>query len=566
MTASGYEDTYDGAAHKISVTAPEGATVKYGATEGTYDLNAAPSYTNAGNYTTYYQVTKANYSAVAGSQTVSIASKALAVTADAKTKVYGEADPILTYTSVGLVGTDAITGALTRTAGNNVGEYDITQGTLSAGTNYTINYTGAKLTVSQLEAALSWSNTGFTYNGQEQKPTATVSNLIGTDVCTVTVSGATDAGNHTSTASALSNANYKLPEAKTQSFTINPAPLTISVGTYKMQKGEDLPAFQAEYDGFVNGETENVLTTKPTFTTTATSSSNRGDYVVSVSGAVAANYDIAYQNGTLIVTEVVVNEGGTTIEEGEDGYYVVTVDEEGGGSSEGGVISDTQLDNEGKIEVAELTYTRELDAPSGGTADATIEGSDAKLYTTCLPDVPTIAANAKYYTLDAANSTTLTFVEVANSNLAANTPYLVAVTSGSDLDESQNVTNVTLKKEADNSTEKDGFVFKGTLTGLTNAEAAAAGAYILQSGNVWGKVTTAKPTAYIPAFRAYIVSTSANAPEMLNGNLGDGTTNIQNIRTVDLNGTECWYDLNGKRIQKPTKGINIKNGRKVVIK
>ena len=182
-----------------------------------------------------------------------------------------------------------------------------------------------------------------------------------------------------------------------------------------------------------------------------------------------------------------------------------------------------------------------------------------------MAEAPTTAANVKYYTLDAANSTTLTFVEVISP--AANTPYLVAVTSGSDLNESQNVTNVTLKKEADNSTEKDGFAFKGTLTGLSNADAAAVGAYILQSGNVWGKVTTAKPAAYISPFRAYIVSTSATAPDMLNGSLGDGnTTGIQNIRTIDRDGTECWYDLNGKRIQKPAKGINIKNGRKVVVK
>ena len=53
----------------------------------------------------------------------------------------------------------------------------------------------------------------------------------------------------------------------------------------------------------------------------------------------------------------------------------------------------------------------------------------------------------------------------------------------------------------------------------------------------------------------------------MNGTIGDdNTTGIQNVRTVDLDGTECWYDLNGKRIQKPTKGINIQNGRKVMMK
>ena len=488
------------------------------------------------------------------------------VTAKNYTRIYGDVNPVFEYVAEGyeLKGVPVIT--CEANANSPIGEYPIivSRGTVK---NKRATFISGTLTINPLVASLTWSNTELTYNGQEQKPTASVSNLIGNDQCTVTVSGATNAGDYTSTASELSNANYKLSEIaddKSQAFSIAKAALTISGGTYKMRKGETQPEFQAEYYGFVNGEDENVLNSKPTLSTTATSSSNRGNYPVVVSGGDAANYVITRQDGTLTITEVIFDDGGTTIEQGEDDYFVVTIDEEDGVSSENGVISDTQLDNEGKIEVAELTYIRKLDAPSGGTGDVTIEGAAAKLYTTCLPETPTTAANAKYYTLDAANNTTLTFIEV--NSLAANTPYLVAVTSGGNLDESQNLTNVMLKKEADNSMEKDGFAFKGTLTGLTNAEAAAAGAYILQIGNVWGKVTTAHTNAYIPPFRAYIVSTSSNAPELLNRVIGDGnTTGIQNIRTIDQDGTERWYDLNGKRIQ-PTKGVNIHNGRKVVIK
>ena len=525
--------------------------------------------TNAGNHTsTATALSNANYKLPeAKTQAFTIAKAALTITAAAKSKVYGADDPALTYMSSGLVGEDAISGALTRTTGEDVGEYDITQGTLSAGNNYTIAYTGAKLTITQKEAVLSWSNTAFTYNGTEQKPTATVSNLVGEDACTVTVSGATNAGNHTSTATALSNANYKLPEAKTQAFTIAKAPLTISCGEYTMNQGDALPAFEAEFSGFVNGETKTVLITQPVLTTEATSSSALGTYDVIVSGAEAANYEISYQNGSLTIIKVIVDEDGTTIEETEDGY-IVTVDEESGTIGEGGVISDEILDANGCVEVKELTYTRELNAPSGDSGDAIIEGLNAYLYTICLPDIPQAAANAKYYTLDAANNTTLTFTEVDNSNLAANTPYLVAVTSGSNLDESKNLTNVTLKREADNSTEKNGFVFKGTLTGLTNAAGAAAGAYILQGSNVWGRVTTTKTNAYIPPFRAYIVPKDSEASMLLSGNIGDDdVTGVQNIRTVDQDGTEHWYDLNGRSISKPIrKGLYIVNGRKEVVK
>jgi len=252
----------------------------------------------------------------------------------------------------------------------------------------------------------------------------------------------------------------------------------------------------------------------------------------------------------------------------EDGSgYSLTIDEGTIGGSSEAVIPSEILNGEGSVEIAELNYTRELDAPSAGNSDAKIEGNDARLYTICLPDVPATAVNAKYYTLDGASSTTLSFVEVSNSSLAANTPYLVALTSGSDLNESQNVTDVTLMKEVSNSTEKDGYVFKGTLTGLKNDEATAVGAYILQSGNQWGRVTTTNAGAYIPPFRAYIVAKADGARSVLNGVFNeDNITGIQNIRTVNMDGSEQWYDLNGRRIQAPVKGVIIRNGQKVMMK
>ena len=72
VTAKGYEGTYDGKAHGITVSAPEDATIKYGTAEGSYELNASPEYTTAGNYTVYYQVTMDNYTTVTGSETVKI--------------------------------------------------------------------------------------------------------------------------------------------------------------------------------------------------------------------------------------------------------------------------------------------------------------------------------------------------------------------------------------------------------------------------------------------------------------------------------------------------------------
>ena len=113
-----------------------------------------------------------------------------------------------------------------------------------------------------------------------------------------------------------------------------------------------------------------------------------------------------------------------------------------------------------------------------------------------------------------------------------------------------------------NSTTVDGYTFNGTFTGKKNAD--ALGLYILQRNMQWGKVTSGN--VYIPPFRAFVEAPASSAP-LLNGTIGDGSaTGIKNIRTVDLNGTERWYDLSGRRMVTPAKGLYINNGRKVVVK
>jgi len=86
-------------------------------------------------------------------------------------------------------------------------------------------------------------------------------------------------------------------------LTVTAAPLTISAGTYTKKQLDPLPTFKASYKGFVNGENESVLTTKPVLSCEATAESAPGTYPVTVSGAEAANYTISYENGVLTVTE-----------------------------------------------------------------------------------------------------------------------------------------------------------------------------------------------------------------------------------------------------------------------
>ena len=91
VTATGYNGTYDGNTHGITVTAPEGATVKYGTKKGTYDLDASPTYTDAGSYMVHYQVVKTNYATIADSAKVEITKATPSITFDEEsyTATYG---------------------------------------------------------------------------------------------------------------------------------------------------------------------------------------------------------------------------------------------------------------------------------------------------------------------------------------------------------------------------------------------------------------------------------------------------------------------------------------------
>jgi hypothetical protein len=76
-----------------------------------------------------------------------VAPAALTVVAHAKSKAFGAPDPKLTYAAEGLLGGDALSGALARASGEASEAYAITLGTLSAGPNYVIGFTGATLTI-----------------------------------------------------------------------------------------------------------------------------------------------------------------------------------------------------------------------------------------------------------------------------------------------------------------------------------------------------------------------------------------------------------------------------------
>ena len=130
--------------------------------------------TNATDATGSYAITPSsatgagltNYNITYNAGTLTVGTLGVTVTANPQAKIYGTADPVLTYSaSPALVGSDTVSGSLTRVAGENVGTYPITQGSLALSTNYALSFVGTNLTITASNLTITASNL-TKYNGQ----------------------------------------------------------------------------------------------------------------------------------------------------------------------------------------------------------------------------------------------------------------------------------------------------------------------------------------------------------------------------------------------------------------
>ena len=126
-----------------------------------------------------------NYSLNFTGADLTIGAKSINVTAHAQSKTYGSTDPALTYTSDALVGTDTFSGSLARAAGENVGTYAITQGALTAGSNYSLHFSGADLAITKAMLTVTADNQVITVHAADPTFSFSYSVFAGSDDETV---------------------------------------------------------------------------------------------------------------------------------------------------------------------------------------------------------------------------------------------------------------------------------------------------------------------------------------------------------------------------------------------
>ena len=300
-------------------------------------------------------------------------------------------------------------------------------------------------------------------------------------------------------------------------LTIKKALLIVIPKDYNIKQGDELPTFEVTYEGFRNDETSAVLTKQPTTTTTATSTNEPDVYEINASGAEAQNYDISYSKGKL------------TIE---------------------------------AVEITPITETEEISFREQITADADLEN---------------VVIDNIYYNVKSANGDGYNATEqalVLNSTTTSEQMTAIQNAEVGDAAVRENYSGVIFEIPAG----------QGTIT----VDVKTIGTHVLNvqiGNNTPTKVTKSErgtvDVSYDVSEPTYVylyASTSGGNAARLNraGTAGAnsvllygykvtiGGTGINAIRMEAENGKV--FELNGRQVKKPGKGVYIINGRKVVVK
>ena len=269
-----------------------------GSTVGTYALNIGT-------------LANSNYEISFVSANFAITRKPITITASAKTKVYDQADPslVFTVTSGSLVGSDSLSGSLSRVSGENVGTYAITQGSV-ANSNYDISYVGADLTIERAsQNALSLTTSQITYetsvvlgsNGGSGTGAVTYSvSSAGTAGCSIagdTLSATGDVGTTcTVTVTKALSANYNVATSSAATITVINRSITVTATSARKNYGDADPelAYTITSGALVAGDTLTGALNRASGESVGTHSITQGTLA-------NANYTITYVGANLTI-------------------------------------------------------------------------------------------------------------------------------------------------------------------------------------------------------------------------------------------------------------------------
>lgn len=267
---------------------------------------------NVGEYVITTTAANDNYTITIIDGTLTITKKEITVTANDKTKTYGDADPEFTFTVEGLVNGDTeddLEIQMSRTKGENVGEYTISVKAAAENAvvkNYEITYVAGTLAINPAEVTITVDAQTKVYGTTDPELTYEVEGLKNEDtevVLGIEISreAGENVGEYAITATAV-NANYTIT-INNSTLTITKAVLIVTADNKTKVYGEEDPELTFMVNGLVNDDTEDMLDIE----ISREEGEDVGVYEISVADGsteniVMGNYDITYVIGNLTIT------------------------------------------------------------------------------------------------------------------------------------------------------------------------------------------------------------------------------------------------------------------------
>ncbi len=281
----------------------------------------ATSESGAGNYAIHLTGGASdNYELVLVEGTLTIEKATLTATPNDQSMTYGGAVPELDISYEGFVNDEDETDLLsppeastTATSESNVDTYNIV---LSGGTsdNYELLLKTGTLTIEKASLTATANDKSMIYGDAVPEFDITYTGFVNEDDETdlwspletsTTATSQSGAGIYPIQITGGTSDNYDLILVD-GTLTIEKATLTATANDQTMKVGETVPELEITYAGFVNDDAISDLGEVPVASTTATSESESGIYIITVSGGRSDNYELILVDGELIIGEMVL--------------------------------------------------------------------------------------------------------------------------------------------------------------------------------------------------------------------------------------------------------------------
>ena len=323
LTGKDAEKEYDSKPLSGGATASvtKGTKITYSTDGGKTWSETLPSITNVGTLNVTAKAENKNYKDVTVDYTLKVTRKAVTVTADNKSKVFGEKDPELTATVTGTIGKDTVEYTLSRKAGEDVGTYTITPSGKAEQTNYKVTYATGTLTITSQSidpgtdpekpdpdytGAKVNSPKDEVYDGKEHRWIPTVTDKAdkklkaGTDY---TVEYSTSDFTNVGTIEVVIKGKGNYTGTVTRTYKITPKSVTVTADNKSKVFGEKDPEWTATVDGTLGNDTVD-------YTLTREAGEAAGKYEITVKGdKLQGNYTVTYVAGTLTITRQSIDPG-----------------------------------------------------------------------------------------------------------------------------------------------------------------------------------------------------------------------------------------------------------------